>query len=314
MTCHSCKVEMVKAGRGRNSLQRFKCQRCGKRFSEPRQTPFGADVRLPAEKVTMILHCLVEGNSVRGTARLCDVEKRTVLNILTLAGENCEKMLAEKIHQIPVAQVQADEIWTFVQKKEGHKWAHEEKAENIGDAYTYIAFERNTKLVLAWHLGKRDTPNTVAFIRKLRAATFEDPFELCTDAFGSYVPAIREVLYDRAHYSQVVKVYTKQEEGRERYSPGEFVTVEKQAIQGNPDLKRASTSHVERKNGSLRQWCKRLTRLTYAFSKKWENLQSALALHFAYYNFCRVHSSLRVTPAMEAGITDRVWTLADLIN
>jgi len=104
-----------------------------------------------------------------------------------------------------------------------------------------------------------------------------------------------------------------QEEGRERYSPGEFVTVEKQAIQGSPDLNRASTSHVERKNGSLRQWCKRLTRLTYAFSKKWENLQSALALHFAYYNFCRVHSSLRVTPAMEAGITDHIWTLADLI-
>ena len=178
----------------------------------------------------------------------------------------------------------------------------------------YIALERNTKLVLAWHLGKRDTPNTTEFLRKLRAATFEDPFELCTDAFRSYMPAVSEVLYDRAHYSQVVKVYSKQEEGRERYSPGEFVTVEKQAMRGNPDLNHASTSHVERKNGSLRQWCKRLTRLTYAFSKKWENLQSALALHFAYYNFCRVHSSLRVTPAMEAGIADHVWTLTELIG
>ena len=118
----------------------------------------------------------------------------------------------------------------------------------------------------------------------------------------------------RAHYSRVVKVYSKQEEGRERYSPGEFVIVEKQAIQGNPDLKRASTSPLKRKNGSLRQWCKRLTRLTYAFSKKWDNLQSALALHFAYYNFCRVHSSLRVTPAMEAGIADHVWSLGELIG
>ena len=184
----------------------------------------------------------------------------------------------------------------------------------IGDAYTYIALESSTKLVLAWHLGKRDTPNTIEFIRKLRVATFEDQFELCTDAFGSYLPAVNQVLYDRANYSQVVKVYSKQEEGRERYSPGEFVTVEKQAMRGNPDLNRASTSHVERKNGSLRQWCKRLTRLTYAFSKKWENLQSALALHFAYYNFCRVHSSLRVTPAMEAGIADHVWTLTELIE
>jgi len=200
-----------------------------------------------------------------------------------------------------------------VQKKEGHKWPHEKDAEQIGDAYTFIALESKTKLVLAWHLGKRDTPNTTEFIRKLRAATFEDPFELCTDAFGSYVPAVNEVLYDRAHYSQVVKVYSKQEEGRERYSPGEFVKLEKTAMRGSPDLGRASTSHVERKNGSLRQWCKRLTRLTYAFSKKWDNLKAALALHFAYYNFCRVHSSLRVTPAMEAGITDRIWGIRDLL-
>jgi hypothetical protein len=111
-----------------------------------------------------------------------------------------------------------------------------------------------------------------------------------------------------------VKVYSKQEEGRERYSPGSFVTVQKEAIIGNPDLGRARTSHVERKNGSLRQWCKRLTRLTYAFSKKWDNLKAALALHFASYYFCRVHSSLRVTPAMEAGIAGHVWTIGELIS
>jgi hypothetical protein len=113
-------------------------------------------------------------------------------------------MLAERIQQIPVGQVQANEIWTFVQKKEGHKWANEENAEKIGDAYTFIALERSTKLVLAWHLGKRDTPNTIEFIRKLRAATFEDRFEFCTDAFGSYLPAVSEALYDRADYNQVV--------------------------------------------------------------------------------------------------------------
>jgi IS1 family transposase len=256
----------------------------------------------------------VEGNSVRGTARLCDVEKRTVLNILKLAGENCERILTDRIQQVPVRQVQADEIWTFVQKKEGHKWPSEKDANLKGDAYTFIAIERHTKLVLAWHLGRRDTPNAIEFARKLRVATFEDRFEFCTDAFGSYVAAVNEVLYDRVNYSQITKVYGKHEEGRERYSPAEFVTVEKAAIRGNPDLANASTSHIERKNGSLRQWCKRLTRLTYAFSKKWDNLKSALALHFAYYNFCRVHSSLRVTPAMEAGITNRVWELSDLVS
>lgn len=315
MTCHNCRLEMVKAGfYGKNQVQRWKCQRCGKRFSEPQQKPFDADVRLPEETVCRILHCLVEGNSVRSTARLCDVEKRTVLTMLKLAGENCERLLADRVRNVPVQDVQCDEIWTFVQKKEGHKWPFEYDSQTVGDAYTFIALERTSKLVLAWHLGKRDTDNTTQFIRKLRSATAPEKFELCTDAFGSYLPAINEALYDRVNYSQVVKVYSKHEEGRERYSPGEFVTVEKSAIRGNPNLNRASTSHVERKNGSLRQWCKRLTRLTYAFSKSWDNLQAALALHFAYYNFCRIHGTLRVTPAMEAGIADRVWTLADLIH
>ena len=122
------------------------------------------------------------------------------------------------------------------------------------------------------------------------------------------------ILWDRATHSQIVKVYDKPEEGRERYSPGRFVMVEKVAMSGMPDLERASTSHVERQNRTLRQWCKRLTRLTYAFSKKWENLRAALALHFAYYNFCRVHGKLRGTPAMESGISDHVWDIAELIS
>ena len=153
MTCHSCRIEMVKAGfYGKNKVQRFKCQQCGKRFSEPQEKPFDGDVRLPMEKIVLILHCLVEGNSVRSTARLCDVEKRTVLNLLKLAGENCERLLAQKIRGVEVRDVQADEIWTFVQKKESHKWPHEAHENEIGDAYTFIALERHTKLILAWHL------------------------------------------------------------------------------------------------------------------------------------------------------------------
>jgi IS1 family transposase/transposase-like protein len=306
---------MVRAGfYGKSRIQRFKCHQCGKRLSEPHETPFGADVRLPKEKVVMILHCMVEGNSVRSTARLCSVEKRTVLNFLKLAGDGCERLLVEKVRNVQVRDLQLDEIWGYVQKKEGHKLPLEKDNTEIGDAYTFIALERTSKLVVAWHLGRRDGANTEQFIEKVRTATGPGFFEVCTDAFAPYAPAIEMALSDRANYSQVVKVYSKQEEGRERYSPGEFVTVEKQAILGEPNLRRASTSHVERQNGSLRQWCKRLTRLTYAFSKKWENLKSALALHFAYYNFCRVHSSLRVTPAMEAGIADHVWTMEELIG
>src|SRR5437867_3725696 len=154
MTCHNCRIEMVKAGfYGRNKVQRFKCQQCGKRFAEPQEKPL--DSRLPKEKVLLILHCLVEGNSIRSTARIADVEKRTVMNLMLSAGENCERLLGARIRNLTVKDVQADEIWTFCKKKEGHKFPHEANTPGIGDAYTFIAIERHTKMILAWHLGKR---------------------------------------------------------------------------------------------------------------------------------------------------------------
>jgi len=306
---------MVKAGfYGRNRVQRWKCQQCGKRFSEPQQKPFGADVRLPQEKVCMILNCLVEGNSVRGTARLCDVEKRTVLNLLKLAGEASEWLLTVKVRGVRVNDLELDEVWTFVGCKQKRLTPERVQAGMVGDAYTFIGLERTSKLVVAWHLGKRDRLNTEDFISKIRWATAPGYFEISTDAFQPYENAIDAGLYDRASHSNVVKLFSHHvEEGRERYSPGQFIAVQKDAVSGNPDLNRASASHVERKNGTLRQWCKRLTRLTYAFSKKWDSLKAALALHFAHCNFCRVHGSVRITPAMAAGITDHIWTLDDLI-
>ena len=314
MTCHNCRIQMVKAGfYGANRVQRWKCQQCGKRFAEPQSTPIGQDVRLPVEKVSMILRCLTEGNSVRSTARLCDVEKRTVLRLLKTAGDYCERFLSAKLHDIHVSDLQLDECWTYCVKKEGHMLPHEAKDETIGSQYVYIALDRRTKLVVAWHLGKRDRENTAQFIAKVRGATGLREFDVSTDAWPPYVPEIDLQLADRANHSIVVKVYDKPEEGRERYSPGRFVTVEKSVGSGTPNLNRACTSHVERINGSVRQWCKRLTRLTYAFSKKKANLRAALALHFWYYDFARVHGSLRVTPAMEAGLTDRVWTIAELL-
>lgn len=315
MTCHNCRIQMVKSGfHGANRVQRWKCQQCGKRFCEPQPKPFGQDIRLPIQKVTMILNCLLEGNSVRSTARLCDVEKRTVLNLLKTAGDRCEKLLDAALQNLPVRDLQLDECWTYVFKKEGHKLPGEEKNTEIGDQYVYIGLERASKLVVAWHLGKRDRQNTAAFIGKVRRATSDEKiFDVSTDAWPAYLPEIDAQLGDRANYSTVVKVYDKPEEGRERYSPGSFVTVEKAVQLGCPDLDRACTSHVERKNGSLRQWCKRLTRLTYAFSKKKENLRAALALHFWAYNFAKIHSSLRTTPAQASGITDRVWELGDLV-
>jgi hypothetical protein len=153
------------------------------------------------------------------------------------------------------------------------------------------------------------------FIAKVdRATASEDRFDVSTDAWPACTPEIDVQLGTKANHSIVVKVYDQPEETREPYSPGNFVTVEKAVGSGNPDLERACTSHVERKNGSLRQWCRRLARLTYAFSKKKENLRAALALHFWYYNFARVHRSLRVTPAMEARLADHVWDIREFIN
>ncbi len=314
MTCHNCRIEMVKAGfYGKNKVQRFKCQQCGKRFSDPQQKPFGTDVRLPREKVCMILNCLVEGNSVRGTARLCDVEKRTVLNILTLAGETCERIFTERVRGVRVNDLELDEVWTYVGKHQ--KRVHpEESSTRIGDAYTFIGLERTSKLVVAWHLGKRDRVNTEDFISKIRWATAPGRFDVSTDGFQPYETAIDAGLYDRANHSQVVKMFSNSmQRFPESYGPAKFVAVAKDVVSGDPDLDRAGTSHVERKNGTLRQWCKRLTRLTYAYSKKWDNLKAALALHFCHYNSCRLHGSLRITPAMAAGITDHVWTVADLL-
>ena len=316
MTCHNCRTEMVKAGYyGKQRVQRFKCQQCGKRLSEPPARPFNSDVRLPSEKVVQVLHCLTEGCSVRSTSRLCNVEKRTVLNLLVMAGEHCERMMERTIRNMHVHDLEPDECWSYVMKKEGQKRPNEESNDEIGDQYTFIALDRHSKLVLAWHLGRRDRQNTGEFIEKVRTATADgNRFDVSTDAFIPYNDAINVRLWDRANHSIVVKVYDKPEETRERYSPGHFITVEKAVQRGNPDLEKAGTSHVERKNGSLRQWCRRLTRLTYAFSKKKENLRAALALHFWFYNFARLHGSLRVTPAMEAGISDHAWTLAELVG
>jgi transposase-like protein len=160
VTCHNCRIEAVKNGKGRNQLQRYKCQQCGKRFTEPHAKPFGADVRLPKETVERILHCLMEGASVRATGRLCGVEPKTVLAMLKLAGENCEKIMGRKVRNVKVTDVQCDEMWGFVGKKEQHKSPLEAHDKTIGDAYTFVAIERNTKLVLNFALGRRDKATT----------------------------------------------------------------------------------------------------------------------------------------------------------
>jgi transposase-like protein/IS1 family transposase len=188
VTCHSCKIDAVRSGRARNGAQRFKCQQCRKRFTAPTGRVFGDDSRLPEETVVRILNCLLEGNSVRSTGRLCGVEPKTVLSILSLAGERCERVMGEKIRNVPVRDVEADEVWSFIGKKE--KRVRPEDDQNLGDCYTFVAIERHSKLVLNIAMGKRDQAATDQFIEGVRHATAHIRFQITTDGFGPYRSAI----------------------------------------------------------------------------------------------------------------------------
>jgi IS1 family transposase len=266
-----------------------------------------------ADKAALAVQLLIEGNSIRSTERITKLDRNTIMRLLILAGKRCETLLDNTITNLRVRDVEADEMWGFVGMKEKAKGLVYKNVDTLGDAYTYVAIERNTKLILAWHLGKRQKQDTLAFIIKLRRAT-EGIFQLTTDGWPSYPDAVERVFGNDIHFAQLVKVYAATRDGEQRYSPAEVVDVEVVPRIGMPDYERICTSHIERQNLTMRMQIRRLTRLTNGFSKKWENLRAAVALHFAYYNFCRIHQTLRVTPAMEAGLTDHVWTINELIT
>ncbi|MGA7236404.1 MAG: IS1 family transposase [Bryobacteraceae bacterium] len=312
MTCHNCRIEAKKFGKHRNGLQRFRCMQCSKTFTEPHERPFDA-MTVDQEKAMLALRMLVEGNSVRSIERTTELHRDTILRLMVLVGERCERIMAKRIVNVPVDDVQCDELWAYVYKKEAHKTPEEANDKNIGDAYCFVAIERNSKLVLNFALGRRDQATTDIFIEGLRAATAQSRFQITTDGFQPYKSAITTTLSDRCDFAQLIKVYAEDPQAERRYSPAEVTHAEKVPVMGDPDYKKISTSHVERQNLTIRMMMRRLTRLTNAFSKKWDNLWSAYCLHFAYYNFCRIHKTLRVTPAMEAGITDHVWELAELL-
>ena len=263
-------------------------------------------------KAVQVLNLLLEGMSVRSCERLTGIHRDTILRLLVLAGERCEKLMGRLTVNIPVKDVQCDEIWGFVFKKEKRLEPGDDPS--VGDAYCFVAMERRTKLVLNIALGKRNQATTDVFIEGLRHATAAQDFQITTDGFAPCRSAIDTTLSDRVDFAQLIKVYRSNPEGEHRYSPPEVVATEVVSVLGNPDPARICTSHVERQNLTMRMQIRRLTGLTNAFSKKWENLWAALCLHFAWYNFCRIHRTLRVTPAMEAGITEHVWTPGELLS
>jgi len=199
-------------------------------------------------------------------------------------------------------------------QKKGHKWDHEQNNSEIGDAYCFVAMERTSKLVLTHYLGKRTAESTDQFISRLALATDATRrYQLTSDGFAAYKGAVKAYLRGRVDFAQLVKVYASPREGEQRYSPAEVVDAVPEIVTGNPNRDRICTSHIERQNLPIRMGMRRMTRLSNAFSKKWENLEAAYALWFAYYNFARVHKTLRVTPAMEAGLADHTWTIREML-
>jgi IS1 family transposase/transposase-like protein len=309
VTCHNCRTECKRHGRDRKGNQRFQCRQCSKTFLEPQEKSLDG-MYLPIEKAEMVLKLLLEGNSVSTVERITEVHHTTILKLLVLAGERCNRIMGEKIRNVRVRDVECDEVWAYIGKKQ--RRVRPDDDPNLGDCYCFVAIERHTKLVLNIALGKRDQATTNVFIEGLRHATSGE-FQITTDGFAPYRYAIPNTLEDRCDFAQLIKVYRASVEGEARYSPAEVAEVVEVPVMGRPDPARICTSIVERSNLSLRMGVRRFTRLTNAFSKKWENHWAAVALWFAFYNFCRPHRSLRVTPAMAAGITDHIWSIRELV-
>jgi IS1 family transposase len=267
----------------------------------------------------LALQLLAEGSSIRVAERITRLHRDTIMRLLVLAGRRAVFVLSTKVQNVQVRDIQADEIWGFVRKKEGHKYPWEYNDEGIGDAWCFVGIERHSKLVLCFELGKRTSGSAARFMAKLNFATAgTERFQLTTDGLAAYVDPVTAILGDRVDYAQLIKVYGKNDgdasSPERRYSPGEVLDSTPKPIFGDPDKARICTSHIERQNLTMRTFIRRLTRLTCAFSKKWDHLYAALALHFAYYNFCRRHQTLKTSPAVAAGITDHVWTLRELLS
>jgi IS1 family transposase len=269
---------------------------------------------VPDDKAVLAIQLLIEGTSIRSTERITGLHRDTIMRLLVLAGERCIALLDTRMRNLHCDYVQADEIWTFVQKKQ--KQVSVDDPDEYGDAWVFVAMDETTKLIPMFTVGKRSRVSTYEFLIGLRNRLAENKrFQLTTDGFHFYQRGVEDVFAGQADFAQLIKLYGEygQHDAAGRYSPSPIVEVISKIRDGRPDPAHICTSHIERSNLTMRMAIRRFTRLTNAFSKKLDNLKAACALHFAYYNFCRVHKSLRVTPAMQAGLTDHIWSLRELV-
>ena len=312
MTCHNCQSICNRFGKHRNGLQRYRCNQCGKTFTEDHTRPL-AEMRLPMDKAESILKLLVEGMSLRSIERFTGVHRDTIMRLLLLAGERCQQLMDAKMRNLSARYLQVDEIWTYCGKKRRNVRSGD--SPEVGDQWVYVAIDAETKLIPSFRIGKRVRSDTWAFLWDLNQR-IANRVQLTTDGLNHYTVTVPECFGTDVDFAQLTKMfgdYGQFDTPEARYSPPRISGVISKVRQGDPNPDQISTSFVERQNLTMRMAMRRFTRLTNAFSKKLSHLKAAVALHFAYYNMCRVHSSLRVTPAMQAGIADHVWGLEELL-
>jgi len=270
--------------------------------------------KLSTEKRSQVVAALVEGNSIRATVRMTGVSKNTIAKLLLELGAACADYLDKTLVNLTCKRIQCDEIWSFCYAKEKNVPAEKRGQFGFGDVWTWVAIDADTKLIAAWMVGGRDPGTAHGFVQDL-AKRLANRVQLTTDGHRAYLTAVEDTFGSEINYAMLVKLYgTDHEAGEARYSPSECIGCREVIISGHPDPKSISTSYVERQNLTMRMHMRRFTRLTNAHSKKIENHIASIAIHYLHYNFCRVHETLRVTPAMEAKVADHVWSIAELIS
>jgi IS1 family transposase len=304
----------MKWGKDREGRQRFRCRTCGKTTVDKPAAPLGT-LRVEPDKAGFALRLLLEGMSIRAVRRMTGLGRNTLARVILRAGENCRRFLAANVRNVPAADVQCDELWSFVGCKERTRNLRG-YGEETGDCYTFIAFDRATKLVLAHHVGRRCLEDAGDFAFKLGRAVSGRP-QISTDGFTPYQTVIPMAFAWQVDQGRLVKIFGSPSQARAaavRYSPAPIIGIEKSRVCGNPDMSRVCTSHVERQNMTIRMEIRRFTRLTNAFSKSRRYHAAMLALFFAHFNFCRKHGTVKTTPAVAAGIASEPWAIDRLLS
>ena len=268
--------------------------------------------RLDKAKQAQVVAALVEGNSIRATVRMTGVAKNTIAKLLVELGAACSDYMSKALVNLPCNRIQCDEIWSFVGAKQKNVTPELAAKGHAGDVWTWVAMDADTKLICSWMVGNRDRATATDFMLDL-ASRLSNRVQLTTDGFGAYLNAVDWAFSGKVDFAMLIKQYNESGDNEKRYSPADCIGCEKKRITGNPDPQHISMSYIERQNLTMRMSMRRFTRLTNAFSKKVENHVASIAIHYMHYNFVRIHQSLRVTPAMEAGLVTSPWTIEQLV-